>query len=493
MGNDGDDVLYDYDEIFDADDYEWSYDSELGFSNYKPWTNDPGPYALVVTVLYCFLLIGLFPLFIAVRQRLRVWRKRQKEAKRREKAEMNEAQEIMQFTPLKLDTVHSGVSLAQSSERGASVESLYFEVDGLTVLDTRHFPNQLLILTSAQHPTTRASKRPVMGEMIRSTWKPLRRLAQRLRRRGSAMETLAAKMDPDETSQESQSASSSGEKDGSTYVEKLSSVDDGKQSLAGNEHQSYSDNGTRCSSSELHRSSNIEALPPATTPSHDVQLAEESSGSHSGSGGDPPDEDMINSFIDDLVDYEKEAILPVEQTTASKSAITTPANKYEIDIYKGPRPFFRYFCSKGFWRKVRKCSRWDGEMVRILKLAGPFTLHAIATDVCELLEVIVISQLLGTANLSAFFAVEFMVTLGTMVMDGMFQAPEEKHSSIPHRSFSDLPVFVLLFRSNVQLDNSMLPSHRSIQYDSGRSLRTNLYSFSPDSLNSYDDHCLESV
>ena len=389
----GNDDKVDYDELVAADDW---YDGGGGFDNYTPRTKDPGQLPFVLTFLYCFLLICLFPLFIALRQRLKKWRTQQQ----RRKEAAQDAKDVVPARDVVPQPVAAPVVAAVDVATGVSVESLYFEVgDGLTTIDTRQFQNQILILSSKfpvhvppveVRPVIRASKRHAVGNLLRSTGTPMRRFVQRWRCKSS------------QSSINGSSASSVKKKS-----EELIAVDE----------------KTHTELEESKPSDDSAAAPIVVYQPLQDKESSDSSETHSSKEGDPSEsgglmETIIGDFVDDIKVYDEEQDLssPQKDTTTLMASDALP--KYHIDVYKGKRPFFVYFCSKGFRRKVKKCAAWDSEMHKILKLAAPFTLHAIANDVCDLLEVVVISQLLGTSALSAYFAVEFMVTLGTMIMHG---------------------------------------------------------------------------
>ena len=83
------------------------------------------------------------------------------------------------------------------------------------------------------------------------------------------------------------------------------------------------------------------------------------------------------------------------------------------------QPWYFYYCSPAFRRKIRKCRRWDEEMEKLLGLALPYTAHTIVVDVFGLLEVGIIGRSLGTSNLSAYFATEFAISFATMFFHGI--------------------------------------------------------------------------
>lgn len=109
-------------------------------------------------------------------------------------------------------------------------------------------------------------------------------------------------------------------------------------------------------------------------------------------------------------------------TTNDTTYIRFDGHKYAIDLWGGgPRPWIRYLCSRGFCRKLSKCARvTDTEFQKLVRLAAPFALNTLVEDICgNLLETIVISRCLGSHAVVAFFAVEFLITLATMVLEGM--------------------------------------------------------------------------
>jgi Na+-driven multidrug efflux pump len=109
---------------------------------------------------------------------------------------------------------------------------------------------------------------------------------------------------------------------------------------------------------------------------------------------------------------------PVLQTTVyihTKTGTRTMIGPISDEM----RPWYLFYCSSAFRRKIRKCRRWDDEMEKILRLALPYTAHTIVVDVFRLLEVGVIGRLLGTSNLSAYFATEFAISFATMFFHGI--------------------------------------------------------------------------
>eukprot|EP00536_Pseudo-nitzschia_multiseries_P000755 jgi/Psemu1/294160/fgenesh1_pm.9_\ len=88
-------------------------------------------------------------------------------------------------------------------------------------------------------------------------------------------------------------------------------------------------------------------------------------------------------------------------------------------IPKHLRPWYLFYFSPAFRRKIRKCRRWDDEMEKIVGLALPYTAHTIVVDVFGLLEVGIIGRVLGTTQLSAYFATEFAISFATMFFHGI--------------------------------------------------------------------------
>ena len=100
-------------------------------------------------------------------------------------------------------------------------------------------------------------------------------------------------------------------------------------------------------------------------------------------------------------------------------------SKYDIDLCCGKRPWYCYFVSRGFLRKLWKCASWDDEMSKIAGLVVPYTLHAAVTHVFGLMEIVVIGQLIAGNNaalLGAYFAVHFVLSLSTMLLNGMINS-----------------------------------------------------------------------
>ncbi|MGK3739617.1 MAG: Na+-driven multidrug efflux pump [Bacillariaceae sp.] len=98
-------------------------------------------------------------------------------------------------------------------------------------------------------------------------------------------------------------------------------------------------------------------------------------------------------------------------------------SKHEIALdLSRKRPWVCYFCSSGFFRKIFKLLSFDDEMKEILKLAAPYTSITVVSSIFSLLEVGVIGRLLGTNDLSAYFAVQYIIELATIFLYGIMQA-----------------------------------------------------------------------
>jgi hypothetical protein len=98
-------------------------------------------------------------------------------------------------------------------------------------------------------------------------------------------------------------------------------------------------------------------------------------------------------------------------------------SKHEITLgLSRKRPWVCYFCSSGFFRKIFKLLSFDDEMKEILKLAAPYTSLTVVSSIFSLLEVGVIGRLLGTSDLSAYFAVQYIIELATICLYGIMQA-----------------------------------------------------------------------
>mmetsp|Transcript_50687 Transcript_50687/g.58581 ORF Transcript_50687/g.58581 Transcript_50687/m.58581 type:complete len:892 (-) Transcript_50687:501-3176(-) len=85
-------------------------------------------------------------------------------------------------------------------------------------------------------------------------------------------------------------------------------------------------------------------------------------------------------------------------------------------------PWYYFYCSSAFRRKLRKIRRWDDEMKELFSLALPYTIHTIVVDVFGLLELGIIGRLLGTTELSAYFITEFAISFATMFFYGILQS-----------------------------------------------------------------------
>jgi len=83
------------------------------------------------------------------------------------------------------------------------------------------------------------------------------------------------------------------------------------------------------------------------------------------------------------------------------------------------RPWYYFYCSSAFRRKLRKSARWDDEMKKLISLALPYTIHTLFVSLLGLLEVGIIGRLLGTTELSAYFVTEFAISFATMFFYGI--------------------------------------------------------------------------
>ena len=83
------------------------------------------------------------------------------------------------------------------------------------------------------------------------------------------------------------------------------------------------------------------------------------------------------------------------------------------------RPWYYFYCSSAFRRKLRKSARWDDEMKKLISLALPYTIHTLFVSLLGLLEVGIIGRLLGTTELSAYFVTEFAISFATMFFHGI--------------------------------------------------------------------------
>jgi hypothetical protein len=110
------------------------------------------------------------------------------------------------------------------------------------------------------------------------------------------------------------------------------------------------------------------------------------------------------------------------KTSFVSEHISRMASKQEINLLYGPRPWYCFYCSPRFWRKICKCARFDDEMEKILGLALPYTINIIIKNAVHLLESGVIGRLLGTANLTAYYTVDFGISFATMFLHGILSS-----------------------------------------------------------------------
>ena len=129
---------------------------------------------------------------------------------------------------------------------------------------------------------------------------------------------------------------------------------------------------------------------------------------------DPIDFLTVASSWEEEFDQAAQTTLYVHQKTGKKTT-NRPVERVPDDR----RPWYLFYCSPAFRRKIRKCGRWDDEMKKIIGLALPYTAHTIVVDVFKLLEVGIIGRSLGTSDLSAYFATEFAISFATMFFHGI--------------------------------------------------------------------------
>eukprot|EP00535_Pseudo-nitzschia_heimii_P001263 CAMPEP_0197178516 /NCGR_PEP_ID=MMETSP1423-20130617/3770_1 /TAXON_ID=476441 /ORGANISM="Pseudo-nitzschia heimii, Strain UNC1101" /LENGTH=663 /DNA_ID=CAMNT_0042628277 /DNA_START=128 /DNA_END=2116 /DNA_ORIENTATION=+ len=129
---------------------------------------------------------------------------------------------------------------------------------------------------------------------------------------------------------------------------------------------------------------------------------------------DPIDILSVASSWEEEFEQAAQATVYVHQKTGKKTT-----NKPVERVPDDRRPWYLFYCSPAFRRKIRKCRRWDDEMEKIIGLALPYTAHTIVVDVFKLLEVGIIGRTLGTSDLSAYFATEFAISFATMFFFGI--------------------------------------------------------------------------
>lgn len=131
-------------------------------------------------------------------------------------------------------------------------------------------------------------------------------------------------------------------------------------------------------------------------------------------------EDFIRNSNPNDISWEEEFDSALQTTVYSnaKAGIRTQAKPVE-PIPDNVRPWYLFYFSSAFRRKIRKCTRRDAEMEKIIGLALPYTAHTIVVDVFGLLEIGIIGRLLGTSELSAYFATEFAISFATMFFHGI--------------------------------------------------------------------------
>ena len=150
------------------------------------------------------------------------------------------------------------------------------------------------------------------------------------------------------------------------------------------------------------------------TTNHPLQIIKKDLEDFTKGNSNPYDILMVDNTWEEEFDPDSKKTVFIHTKTGTRTT-KTPVEPISDEM----RPWYLFYCSPAFRRKIRKCRRWDDEMEKILRLALPYTGHTIVVDWFGLLEVGVIGRLLGTSNLSAYFATEFAISFATMFFHGI--------------------------------------------------------------------------
>ena len=158
---------------------------------------------------------------------------------------------------------------------------------------------------------------------------------------------------------------------------------------------------------------------------------------------DESQQENTNNYVNMGEDSKQQSIN--ESTKHAVESYSILSSKKQIDLCYGPRPWYFFFFSPRFWRKVYKCSQYDSEMEKILRLAFPYTVQTLLRTVFGLLEAAVISKILGTSSLAAYYSTDLGIGLATMYLTGVLRSLKVLVShSIGARNFKLVGIYVQL-------------------------------------------------
>lgn len=406
---------------------------EDGYSSYHPDTIDPSPWALVVTLSFCFTLILLLPLAVAVQQCL--YRRRQKRKAMEDAAPAlkasNRAHDIQEEkTTVEVLAEEKGMPVSSNNDFFSSSAAPFFFIEeeedgeddgslyGLRSDNTKAFED----LWEDDLPPPRPS--------CPTGYKRAKGLAHLLQRAIGKH----PKRDKTNSNQEEQTQSTNYVSMSDTTVPTHNLrrppliLPTPKEDLLSFSY-SESDGSPDLLAELVEEFENLNGMDENNEEEDNLEKQHLGYISESTTGSDPlpthKELDQPSPIKNTTPRFQRSAFKRTTTTVAKKESVALSAvnkNKYGIDLCCGRRPWYAYFFSRGFLRKVRKCASWDEEMKKIGGLAIPYTLHAAITHVFALLEIVIIGQLIAGDNaklLGAYFAIDFVLSLSTMLLDGI--------------------------------------------------------------------------
>lgn len=361
---------------------------DIGFYNYYQRTVDPSPWALIVCILFCGLLAILLPRYISI------------------------------YRSLPMNEETKGKPSENQSNTSIYFESQEFVASDSDPHDNRQDINVKQTLDDEYHPTV--SERALKDLKTSPKTNPKREKALNSARRTtlSLIRSLRQTKDGDESNIDTDATT----KEGLDHSTDYSNMED---------NESVSSSHRWIASDEMQKSPREISRKLREARSYGNQA--KSSSTYISSESEPTNPlDIIKNDFGDFTDSNPNDVLsvassweeefdPAFQTTLyfhPRTGMRTtekPVERISDEI----RPWYLFYCSPAFRRKIRKCGRWDDEMEKIVGLALPYTAHTIVVDVFGLLEVAIIGRLLGTSMLSAYFATEFAISFATMFFHGI--------------------------------------------------------------------------
>jgi multidrug resistance protein, MATE family len=413
----------------DDDNASWE---EHGYSGYESDAIDPSPWALIGTVGICAFLILLLPLFVALRQQYRRKKRRRRgkkdtatvsttTSKESSTSTANNANETKEVTPENVTTDEEiarlygqEVTMAEpsttrwnrSSPAFCGVDNAFFIMDDMIFDDDGSDDNSVYGLSKEQPINKPDIAEPEMDHLpTMRRWGGSRSkgLARLLLQPFGGLPEAPVVVEPQE---QETAVPQNKDKPVESAFRFIGFGDD----------------------------NHIEVV----RSSKDV-LEEDLLGTDVGS---VDNRDFLTQLLDEFnLGDDDESVVSTDQSSPSSDEQEAAANvyinmdglvpgnekendfgnKYDIDLCCGSRPWYGYYLSSGFLRKVWKCASWDDEMKRIVRLAIPYTTYALVTGVFGLMEVAVIGQIFAkydSSILGSYYAVQFILSLSTMFLNG---------------------------------------------------------------------------